>query len=72
MLAEHERADAAHVRRRERVAGDAERAAAEPRRVDLDAPCVELDRPQRARFSLVQIDLLGLFAGQAAIALDLL
>ena len=31
-----------------------------------------LDRPQRARFSLVEIDLLGLFAGQAAIALDLL
>ena len=31
-----------------------------------------LDRPQRARFSLVEMDLLGLFAGQAAIALDLL
>jgi GAF domain-containing protein len=31
-----------------------------------------LDRPQRARFSLAEIDLLGLFAGQAAIALDLL
>jgi GAF domain-containing protein len=31
-----------------------------------------LDRPQRARFSLVEMDLLGLFASQAAIALDLL
>ena len=31
-----------------------------------------LDRPQRARFSLGEMDLLGLFAGQAAIALDLL
>jgi GAF domain-containing protein len=31
-----------------------------------------LDRPQRSRFSLVEMDLLGLFAGQAAIALDLL
>src|SRR5205085_3046227 len=31
-----------------------------------------LDRPQRTRFSLVEMDLLGLFAGQAAIALDLL
>jgi GAF domain-containing protein len=31
-----------------------------------------LDRPQRAEFSLVEMDLLGLFANQAAIALDLL
>jgi GAF domain-containing protein len=31
-----------------------------------------LDRPQRAHFSLVEMDLLGLFANQAAIALDLL
>ena len=31
-----------------------------------------LDRPQRTPFSLVEMDLLGLFANQAAIALDLL
>jgi GAF domain-containing protein len=31
-----------------------------------------LDRPQRGAFSLAETDLLGLFAGQAAIALDLL
>ncbi len=31
-----------------------------------------LDRPQRTKFSLVEMDLLGLFANQAAIALDLL
>jgi len=31
-----------------------------------------LDRPQRTTFSLVEMDLLGLFANQAAIALDLL
>jgi GAF domain-containing protein len=31
-----------------------------------------LDRPQRAQFSLVEMDLLGLFANQAAIALSLL
>jgi GAF domain-containing protein len=31
-----------------------------------------LDRPHRAQFSLVEMDLLGLFANQAAIALDLL
>ena len=31
-----------------------------------------LDRPQRERFSLQEMDLLGLFANQAAIALDLL
>jgi GAF domain-containing protein len=31
-----------------------------------------LDRPQRSRFTLVEMDVLGLFAGQAAIALDLL
>jgi GAF domain-containing protein len=31
-----------------------------------------LDRPQRARFTLAESDLLGLFANQAAIALDLL
>ncbi len=31
-----------------------------------------LDRPQRARFTLQEMDLLGLFANQAAIALDLL
>jgi GAF domain-containing protein len=31
-----------------------------------------LDRPQRARFSLQEMQLLGLFAGQAAIALGLL
>lgn len=31
-----------------------------------------LDRPQQARFTLEDMDLLGLFAGQAAIALDLL
>ena len=31
-----------------------------------------LDRPQETRFSLAEIDLLGLFANQAAIALDLL
>jgi GAF domain-containing protein len=31
-----------------------------------------LDRPQNARFTLAEMDLLGLFANQAAIALDLL
>lgn len=31
-----------------------------------------LDRPQRSRFTLQEMDLLGLFANQAAIALDLL
>ena len=31
-----------------------------------------LDRPKRAQFSLVEMDLLGLFANQAAIALSLL
>ncbi len=31
-----------------------------------------LDRPQRKRFSLAEMDLLGQFGGQAAIALDLL
>jgi GAF domain-containing protein len=31
-----------------------------------------LDRPQRSQFSLVEMDLLGLFANQAAIALNLL
>lgn len=31
-----------------------------------------LDRPQRSRFSLQEMELLGLFAGQAAIALGLL
>ena len=31
-----------------------------------------LDRPQDARFSLAEMDLLGLFANQSAIALDLL
>jgi GAF domain-containing protein len=31
-----------------------------------------LDRPQRAHFSLEEMDLLGLFANQAAIAVDLL
>jgi GAF domain-containing protein len=31
-----------------------------------------LDRPQDARFTLVEMELLGLFANQAAIALDLL
>jgi GAF domain-containing protein len=31
-----------------------------------------LDRPQEARFTLAEMELLGLFAGQAAIALDLL
>ena len=31
-----------------------------------------LDRPQRAAFSLAEMELLGLFANQAAIALDLL
>jgi GAF domain-containing protein len=31
-----------------------------------------LDRPQRSQFSLVEMDLLSLFANQAAIALDLL
>jgi len=31
-----------------------------------------LDRPQKERFSLSEMDLLGLFANQAAIALDLL
>src|SRR5205814_9311238 len=31
-----------------------------------------LDRPQQARFTLVEMELLGLFATQAAIALDLL
>ena len=31
-----------------------------------------LDRPQQARFSLAEMDLLGLFANQAAIALDLM
>ena len=31
-----------------------------------------LDRPERTQFSLAEMDLLGLFANQAAIALDLL
>jgi GAF domain-containing protein len=31
-----------------------------------------LDRPQKAAFSLAEMELLGLFANQAAIALDLL
>jgi GAF domain-containing protein len=31
-----------------------------------------LDRPQQARFTLAEMDLLGMFANQAAIALDLL
>ena len=31
-----------------------------------------LDRPQQAAFSLAEMELLGLFANQAAIALDLL
>src|SRR5262249_1391605 len=31
-----------------------------------------LDRPQLSRFSLQEVDLLGLFASQAAIALDLM
>jgi GAF domain-containing protein len=31
-----------------------------------------LDRPQQARFTLAEMDLLGLFATQAAVALDLL
>jgi GAF domain-containing protein len=31
-----------------------------------------LDRPQRARFSLQEMELLGLFASQAALALELL
>jgi GAF domain-containing protein len=31
-----------------------------------------LDRPQDARFTLAEMELLGLFANQAAIALDLL
>ena len=31
-----------------------------------------LDRPKRTQFSLVEMDLLGMFANQAAIALDLL
>ncbi|HMJ01089.1 MAG TPA: GAF domain-containing protein [Gaiellaceae bacterium] len=31
-----------------------------------------LDRPERSQFSLVEMDLLGLFANQAAIALDLM
>lgn len=31
-----------------------------------------LDRPQRSRFTLQEMDLLGLFANQAALALDLL
>ena len=31
-----------------------------------------LDRPQRSRFSLAEMELLGLFANEAAIALDLL
>src|SRR5204863_7382408 len=31
-----------------------------------------LDRPQRARFSLHEMELLGMFGNQAAIALDLL
>ena len=31
-----------------------------------------LDRPQDAKFTLAEMDLLGLFANQAAIALDLL
>ncbi len=31
-----------------------------------------LDRPQRSRFSLAEMDLLGQFGGQAAVALDLL
>jgi GAF domain-containing protein len=31
-----------------------------------------LDRPQRAQFSMIELDLLGLFANQAAIALEVL
>jgi GAF domain-containing protein len=31
-----------------------------------------LDRPQRSRFSLQEMELLGLFASQAAVALELL
>jgi GAF domain-containing protein len=31
-----------------------------------------LDRPQQSQFTLAEMDLLGLFANQAAIALDLL
>ena len=31
-----------------------------------------LDRPQRTRFTLEEMEILGLFASQAAIALDLL
>jgi GAF domain-containing protein len=31
-----------------------------------------LDRPQQTRFSLEEMDLLGLFANQAAISIDLL
>jgi hypothetical protein len=31
-----------------------------------------LDRPERRRFSLAEMDLLGVFANQAALALDLL
>jgi hypothetical protein len=31
-----------------------------------------LDRPQQSQFTLQEMDLLGLFANQAAIALDLL
>jgi GAF domain-containing protein len=31
-----------------------------------------LDRPESSKFTLAESDLLGLFAGQAAIALDLL
>ncbi len=31
-----------------------------------------LDRPQKSRFSLQEMELLGLFANQAAIAVDLL
>jgi GAF domain-containing protein len=31
-----------------------------------------LDRPERRRFSVAEMDLLGLFANQAAVALDLL
>src|SRR6478609_4588047 len=44
VLAEHERGDAAQRRRREAVAGRADRAAAQPRELDVDAACEELDR----------------------------
>ena len=47
MLRAHERADPGHVRRREAVPGRADRLAAHPRQLDVDAAREELDRRVR-------------------------